>query len=159
MPRERRRTPARVLRSFSDAMFYEQRFSDLDAAVDEVHTRFQEKIAEPRTNGAADAFCRLQLAVHEWIGNLIDHASFRGRAPEVHVRIWKEQGRLHCTIEDNSEGFDLDGELDPKREMVKEMRSFPDGGMGLLMLEAGTEQAEYTAIEHNGNRLTLAVVL
>jgi hypothetical protein len=31
--------------------------------------------------------------------------------------------------------------------------------MGLLMLEAGTEQAEYTAIEHNGNRLTLAVVL
>ncbi|PSQ99149.1 MAG: ATP-binding protein [Bacteroidetes bacterium QS_9_68_14] len=140
-------------------MGYEQHFSDLDAAADEVQTHFQKKIADPRTNGAADAFCRLQLAVHEWIGNLIDHASFRGRAPEVHVRIWRQEGRLCCVIEDNSEGFDLDGQLDAGREVAEAARSFPEEGMGLPMLEAGTEQAEYTPVEHNGNRLTLAVAL
>lgn len=138
-------------------MTYEQRFSDLDTAVDEVQMHFQEKIAVPRASGAVNAFCRLQLAVHEWIGNLIDHASFRGRAPEVHVRIWQEEGSLRCVIEDNSEGFDLDGQLVPEREMAEEVRSFPEGGMGLLMLEASTEHVEYKPIAQNGNRLTLTV--
>jgi anti-sigma regulatory factor (Ser/Thr protein kinase) len=140
-------------------MCYERHFSDLGAALDEVQMHFWQKIEAPSTNGSADAFCRLQLAVHEWIGNLVRHAHFGKRQPDLHVRIWEQESRLRCVVEDNSDGFDLDTQVEVQRQVLAQTRRLPDDGMGLLLLKAGTDHAEYDTPEGRANRLSIAVAL
>lgn len=143
-------------------MRYQERFDDLEAALDEVHVRLRKRIEDPSTNGSAEALCRLQLAAHEWIANLVRHAHFGQRSPEVHVHIWKEEKQIRCTISDNSKGFDLRAQLVTQRkatqgDVTQAARALPDGGMGLLLLEASTDHAEYLALNEQANRLELVI--
>jgi anti-sigma regulatory factor (Ser/Thr protein kinase) len=75
----------------------------------------------------------------------------------VRVRI-RRRGALHlCTVEDNSCGFDLAAWLDSRPELACYARTLPDGGMGLLLLEASTERVEYEVVGEHWNRLRLSV--
>lgn len=138
-------------------MCYEQRFLDLYEAVEGVQEHFQQQLEAPSTNGTADALCRLKLAVHEWMANLVRHASFGGRTPEVRVRIWRQGAHFRCIIEDNSDGFDLTTQLQQRAEISAAAAALPEGGMGLLLLKASTDHAEYTALSEERNRLRLSV--
>lgn len=135
-------------------MNYEKRFSDLHAAVDDVQTHFQQRMDR---NGETEALCRLKLAVHEWMANLVRHARFGDCAPDVHVRVWQENGHFRCIIEDNSNGFDFDSKLAQQAALTEASPTLPEGGMGLLLLKASTEHAEYTPTDEERNRLHLAV--
>lgn len=140
-------------------MCYERQFSDLAEALQEVQAHLQGEIKALGPEEAADALCRLQLAAHEWLANLMRHAQFEERTPEVQVRIWKQEARLRCVIDDNSQGFDFETQLQKQRQAMKAAQRFPEGGMGLLLLKAGTEQAEYAPLNGHANRLRLAVEL
>lgn len=148
--REEGENPERMCQG---TMLYEERFSDLDAAVTDVQAHFQQRIES--SSSAEDALCRLQLAVHEWMANLVRHACFGERTPDVHLHIWKQKGRFRCTIEDNSDGFDFDMQL--KQQAQDTAASLPERGMGLLLLKASTERAEYVPLEERLNRLHLSV--
>lgn len=135
-------------------MVYEKRFFNLQAAVDHLHAHFRERSTWCED---AEALGRLQLVVHEWIANLMQHAHFGGRRPEVHVCIWRRDAKLCCTIEDNSRGFDLTACLDRRPDLPSYARTLPSNGMGLLMLRAGTEQATYHPVDRGRHRLRLTV--
>ena len=136
---------------------YDEVFSDLHTAVERVQAHLQQEI-EARTNEEVAALCCLQLAVHEWMGNLVRHAQFGERFPEVHVRVWQQDGQLRCAIEDNSEGFDLDEQL-KMQERETPIHALPEGGMGLRLLQSSTERAEYGPVSEQQNRLDLSVSL
>lgn len=135
-------------------MQYERHFFDLHAAVDHVQTYLQSQADVDRST---EALHRLKLAIHEWMGNLVHHARFSKDPPEVYVRLWKQDRRLHCIIEDNSDGFDFDAQLKLRQEAPAPARTLPDGGMGLLLMRASTEQAAYLPLEDQRNRLYLSV--
>ena len=138
-------------------MRYDEDFSDLDTAIEGVQTHLQQEI-ETRTNGTVGALYRLKLAVHEWMANLVRHAHFTDRPPEVHVRVRRREAGVHCTIEDNSEGFDLEEQL-RRQEDTESFREMPESGMGLLMLKSSAERVEYTPVSETQNRLDLFVRL
>lgn len=144
-------------------MRYENHFFDLHAATDDVHAHFQRQIEAAHDGaGPVDALCRLRLAVHEWMTNLMRHARFDAERPEVHVCILRQGALLCCTIEDNSRGFDLAARLDERPGLAAHARTLPEnGGLGLLLLEASTEDLNYTGPRPDAadrwNRLRLTV--
>lgn len=141
---------------------YDAAFSDLHAAVEGVHAHFQGRTGQA-VSETAEALHRLRLAVHEWMANLVRHGRFGERQPEVRVRIWRREGRLLCTIEDNAQGFDVAAYLEEQPALAARVRELPEsgGGLGLLLLQASTERMAYdTAIGGQAgphNRLRLAV--
>lgn len=145
---------AHVKSAQRETMCYEEQFSDPHAAVDGVRVHFRQRAA---LHGMGEALCRLQLAVHEWMANLAQHASFGERVPEVHVRLWQEDGHFRCTIEDNSNGFDLATQLEQQPDLRRYARKMPESGMGLLLLKASAERVEYVPVDERRNRLRLAV--
>ena len=123
-----------------------RRFRDLDGIIDDVHELFD-------ACGERDTFCppltehgleRARLAVHEWLANLVQHAEFDDREPEVTLNISTEQQRLRCTIEDNSKGFDIGPHLET---MPGVLETFPERGMGFMMLKSLTADLSYRRCE------------
>ena len=133
------------------------RFRDLDTAIDLLHGRVQEWVvtaeAAPHLDLDAELLHRLELAAHEWLANLIQHADFGDRPPEIALEVWHDEHGLHGVIEDNSAGFDLDGHLALRAQALE---AFPERGMGLLMLRACTTDLVY-ARSSGWNRLTFRV--
>ena len=82
----------------------------------------------------------LQLAAHEWLANLVQHAEFDGRAPHIHLALEEHAGDIACAIEDNSDGFDLDEALRKRRAHLSPL---PERGMGLLILFACAAEIQY----------------
>ena len=115
-----------------------QRFSNLGSMIDEIHALFEywenAGIFSPAFD--ADKVQLMKLAVHEWVANLIQHADFAGRIPDVKLDVYPNGSRVRCVIVDNSDGFDLGVHLDERR---RQLSSLPERGMGLLMLNAATE--------------------
>lgn len=132
-----------------------QRFTDLKSVIDGVHSLF-DQFQTDQLHPALDETAVLQakLAVHEWTANLVQHADFEGRIPQVIVDVWTDADRIQCVIEDNSTGFDLEGQLVQKRN---EMPSVPERGMGLLMLQACTSELSYLKTEDGLHRLQFVV--
>lgn len=99
---------------------------------------------------------RLRLAVHEWVANLVQHAEFDGRAPEIHVRVWPDGETLCCVVEDNSEGFDLKiaGHVG---EVEQHVRALRERGLGLMLLRAVAAQLDYQRETGEWCRLRLCV--
>ncbi|MBT8401381.1 MAG: ATP-binding protein [Rhodothermia bacterium] len=118
-----------------------QRFTDLESVIDGVHSLF-DQLPPGELHPALDetAILQAKLAVHEWTANLVQHADFEGRIPVVVVDVWTESDQIRCTVEDNSKGFDLEGQLVEKRNGLP---SVPERGMGLLMLQACTSELIY----------------
>ncbi len=123
---------------------------DLGTVIDRTHECFDCWQREQVFAAAAgeEALERIRLAVHEWVANLVQHAEFNGRDAEVHVRVWLEGLHLCCEIKDNSEGFYWKAVARPG-ELERHIRTLPDRGMGLLLLQASTDELDYQR-EGNG---------
>lgn len=138
----------------------ERCYHDLDCIVDEVHALFDDWVdAEPYST-ALDEFGLLvmKLAVHEWIANLVQHADFRDTTPSIRLRLVPEADGLHCTIEDNSAGFDFRGHLTQQQTVVQQPEP-SERGRGLLMLIACTEDLSYETDYRGQQRLAFAIRL
>lgn len=134
------------------------RFSDLDTVIDRVHALFSVWEEDAATNANLDvqALCRVKLATHEWLANLIQHATFDPRCPEISLQLQIEADRIDCVIEDNSDGFDLEEQLLQRSGTIE---PYPERGMGLLMLNACTDELVYQPVDSETNRLTFTITV
>lgn len=131
---------------------------DLGSVIDRTHARFDQWTRECAFPAAVNVETveQLRLAVHEWVANLVQHAEFGGRVPEIHVRIWPDGETLCCVVEDNSEGFDWEvvgrtGEVDCH------VRAMRERGLGLMLLRAVAKQLDYQHEDGERCRLQLCV--
>ncbi len=137
-----------------DAVKY--RFSDLNAVIDRVHAL----VDHWKTEGIFPSVFRdetlhmLRLAIHEWVANLVQHADFEDREPQILIDIVPNGRSVYCAIRDNSSGFDLDTNLRIRESMLE---SLPERGMGLLMIEACTEHLSYSRVDSGWHRLEFSV--
>ncbi len=132
------------------------RFSDTDTLIERVHCVFAALEKDEALPGWLDARTvgHLRLATHEWLANLVQHADFDDRRPDISITVQPKASGVECVIEDNSEGFDLNGHLDANQDILD---AFPERGMGLLMIKACTEQLCYTDLGGTRHRLTFLV--
>lgn len=132
------------------------RFQGFDALIDGVHELFEqwkrEEVFSPPLG--TDGMERAKLAVHEWLANLVQHADFQCREPEVTLTVSVEQDRLRCVIVDNSEGFDIGPHLSAEQDIL---RTFPERGMGLMLLRCSTAEVSYRRLEEGRHRLEFFV--
>ena len=132
------------------------RFSDPDTLIDRVHSIFDDW----ERNGTLpswlddDTMHRLKLAIHEWLANLVQHADFKDRRPDISITVQPANEGVECSIEDNSEGFDLNGQLTARPDVV---HAFPERGMGLLMIKACTHRLSYEELDSKRHRLAFIV--
>lgn len=132
------------------------RFSDPATLFDRVHSVFENWEEKETLPGCLDEDIvhRLKLAIHEWLANLVQHADFRDRRPEISITVRALRNGIECAIEDNSEGFDLNGQLTAKPDVID---AFPERGMGLLMIKACTEHLDYEELTNMRHRLQFIV--
>lgn len=128
-----------------------QNFNHLDAVIDELHALFESWEQEDALLSHLDpnTIQLFRLAVHEWVANLVQHADFTDREPELVLDVIPNGQRVRCVIEDNSEGFAFPEQLDVQRSALT---PFPECGMGLLMLNAATEYFEYSETDDGRRR-------
>jgi serine/threonine-protein kinase RsbW len=132
------------------------RFSDSDSLIDRVHSIFDEWERNQSLPSWLDerTMHLLKLAIHEWLANLVQHADFCGRRPDISITVHPHTEGVHCAIEDNSDGFDLNGRLTARPDV---MDAFPDRGMGLLMIKACTSRLSYHELSNSRHRLEFTV--
>lgn len=128
-------------------------------AVDAIHALFkewQQRESEAAEGSVAIAAATMleqaELAAHEWLANLAQHADFQGRTPDIRLRIEREPERMRCFIDDNSAGFDMEAELDDRRDAIAML---PERGMGLQIIDSCTQRFSYTRTGPHGHRLEL----
>lgn len=131
-------------------------FDDLHTVIDSVHALFAhwEQNAASCAHVDVQTFHRVKLATHEWLANLVQHAAFRERRPYISVEVSFNHQFVSCVIEDNSEGFDLHGHF---RKRGMQLEPCPERGMGLLMLNACTDDLAYQPVDPNRNRLSFTI--
>ena len=120
------------------------RLDTLDGAMDDLHARLDGWEAAGVFEGCLGEFGRhvLRLALHEWVGNLVQHAAFGRRQPYVAVGVACAADGVRCTVEDNSDGFDFHRQLSHQEGVVNAPEP-SERGRGLLMLIACTEELAY----------------
>lgn len=129
-------------------------FSDLNTIIDRIHSLFEAwESRNHQCEREKDTLCRAKLAVHEWVANLIQHAAF-GEHPEIWLELRARPRAIECVIEDNSDGFDLAGELNVRERILE---AFPERGMGLLLLQACAEDLSYARNAAGRQRLAFRV--
>lgn len=119
-------------------------FSDLDTVTDEVHALFDVWTEEGRFQNALqeESVDVLRLAVHEWIANLVQHASF---SDGVGITLDIEPGGdgVRCSIEDTSAGFDFARQVE-EQQAILDAPAPSERGRGLLMLMMCTQDLAFT---------------
>lgn len=131
-------------------------YTDLEAALDETNALFARWMEEspsadvPNSNTLHYA----RMALHEWLANLIQHANFKERTPEVTLRFETASRHIHCSITDNSAGFELETQL---RTQLMEAQPLPERTMGLRIIDACTEELSYDRTENGRYRLTFSI--
>ncbi len=138
----------------------EHHFHDLDGAIDSIHGLFRQWDERRSFYPPLDAMAleRAKLAVHEWMANLIQHADFAGQDAAVCISLATTDRRVKCIIEDNSRGFDLEGQLFPSESLFNDLpEAFPERGMGLMLVIAIAEDLSYTTIEGGRHSLKFFV--
>lgn len=132
------------------------RFHELDTLVEDVHAHFMILKNEGALHDFLehDSFYRLQWAVHEWMANLVQHADFENRTPEIQLQLHPSPHSVHCTIDDNSVGFDLHRELERRAKLLEPL---PERGMGLLILESCAQELTYRQLHPTRHRLEFIV--
>ena len=118
-------------------------FRDLDRAVDEFHA-----VADgwSAPGPLADALSEeglhvLVLTLHEWIANLVQHASFPGE-PEVVLTVEATGDVVRCAVEDTSAGFDFASQLEHQQTLL-DAPAPSERGRGLLMLVSCAEDLRF----------------
>lgn len=118
-----------------------KKYTDLDRAIDEVQS-LSEAWPTAQLNGSLDdetIHCT-SLVLHEWIANLHQHAEFRDVSPMIEIRLSPQKHRVHCSVTDNSEGFDLDAHFPTEDD---EFETLPERGMGLRIIKTCTDDLSY----------------
>lgn len=122
-----------------------QRFSDLELALNTTHAFFEEWLdASEQTTAdpaqGAHPLHHARLVLHEWIANLVQHADFQERTPEVLIRVEPDKNKVHGTVVDNSEGFPFEHRLETQ---TTNALPFPERAMGLRFIDACTDSVSY----------------
>ena len=118
-------------------------FDDFDHAIDLLHERLDDWDSDGTLTGiiGADGVSVLRLMIHEWVANLVQHATFLG-AHEIVLEIDAELDAIRCTIEDSSAGFDFAAQVE-HQQAVLEAPAPSERGRGLLMLVTCAEELAY----------------
>jgi len=114
-------------------------FTDLDCVIDDVHALF-DAWADDGTFRAVlgeDGLEVLRLAVHEWIANLVQHASFPC-GTRIEVALGVEGNAIRCAIADSSAGFDMATQIERQRAVL-DAPAPSERGRGLLMMIQSTD--------------------
>ncbi len=134
----------------------QQCFKELNVVIDDLHDAFSVWEA----NGAfsphldVETIQLMKLAVHEWVANLVQHADFNDREPNILLDVFPNGRSVRCVIQDNSEGFDAADQL---KKRMENLEPYPERGMGLLMLNAATEYFKYQRAVDGLHRLEFSV--
>lgn len=120
--------------------------------IDRVHSAFDRQLQSPPIVSplSSDAWLISKLLVHEWVANLVQHANFGGRDPEIRIQFHAHDDCVRYVVEDNSVGFDLDAYLTEHGAVAEPL---PERGMGLLILSGCSQEVIYRRIAPRRNRL------
>jgi anti-sigma regulatory factor (Ser/Thr protein kinase) len=131
------------------------RFRDLNTVVDDARDAIDASTTSWIGRGVeSDVIEVAKLVAHEWIANLVRHASFGGRIPDIALDVWTEGNLIRTVVEDNSDGFDLDAELDLAR---RELGRAPERGMGLIMVKEFTSDLNYMHVSKILHRVSWTI--
>ncbi|MDQ7040993.1 MAG: ATP-binding protein [Rhodothermus sp.] len=130
-------------------------FDNLEDLIDRVHALFSNPDADLPLPPEGEVRYRVQLAIHEWLANLIQHARFGNRRPSIELTIRSNGELVECFIDDNSEGFDLNGRLKSNPSIQE---AFPERGMGLHFIRACTRELNYVRLKDGRHRLIFTMV-
>jgi len=122
-----------------------QRFSDLELALNTTHAFFEEwtdASEQPQEEAASDAdpLHHARLVLHEWLANLVQHADFQERTPDVVIRVQPKANKVYGVVVDNSEGFSFERRLETQ---TTNALPFPERAMGLRFIDACTDSVSY----------------
>lgn len=124
-------------------LLLDQTYTDPESALSTIRTALQNAWPEAPNESASMPPRRtrhyLQLIVHEWIANLVRHATFED-PPRISLRVFVDSTCVQCEITDNSMGFDLGYILS---KMKTNTSPFPEAGMGLRIIDACTDEVSY----------------
>mgnify|MGYP006445616281 CR=1 FL=1 len=95
----------------------------------------------------------VQLIVHEWVANLVRHATFSD-SPCICLRVLLYGETARCVITDNSTGFDLASALSTIKANASPL---PETGMGLRIIDACTAGVSYRKESPLHHRFTASV--
>ncbi len=130
-----------------------------EAAIEELHAWFAEWEEHPAFTllKEHDVYYRLQLALHEWVANLIQHARFGVDDPAISIHLrFLNPLKVHGVVMDNSIGFDFDHHLEEERDRRTE-EFFHERGLGLLILETAVSNLNYICSQNSLNYLTFEI--
>ena len=125
---------------------FSKKYTDLDQAIDEVQS-LADTWPTAQLNGTLDdetLHCT-SLVLHEWIANLHQHADFCDGVPLVEVRLSSQEHRVHCSVLDNSEGFELDAHFPTADD---DLEALPERGMGLRIIRTCTDDLSYKTTDN-----------
>lgn len=108
----------------------------------------------PESDNHSSVVRYAQVVLHEWLANLVQHADFEERSPEIRVQIRAEKHTITCTVTDNSRGFDLQSQLAEQRNSAQ---ALPERGMGLRIINACTQSCTYRPMDNGWHRFKFSI--
>jgi serine/threonine-protein kinase RsbW len=108
----------------------------------------------PVEHGRPSVLRYVQVVLHEWIANMIQHADFGETQPRIEIIVRADQRFVSCSVIDNSRGFNLSDALTTQRN---EARALPERGMGLRIISACTEQCAYRSLPDGRYRFEFSI--
>ena len=127
-----------------------------EEAIDQLHKELDLWQEHPsfKQIASTNLFPRLQLAIHEWIANLVQHASFPTENKEAIITLtFTSPKQVSVEIKDFSNGFDFINQIETQRERRQE-DYFLERGFGLLFLETLVDKVDYKRAKEGINYLT-----
>ncbi len=123
-----------------------QRFSDLGRALNTTHSFFEEWLdtseqTPPCPASDTPPLHHARLVLHEWLANLVQHADFQERTPDVLIRVQPEENKVCGVVVDNSDGFPFERRLETQTTSAL---PFPERAMGLRFIDACTDSVSYS---------------
>lgn len=103
-----------------------------------------ENEADAERNARPSIVRYVQVVLHEWLANLVQHACFAETDPHVEITIRMRRRYISCSVVDNSTGFNLSEQLETQRTQAQ---ALPERGMGLRIISACTDQCEYRPLD------------
>ena len=131
-----------------------RRFSDLELAIDDTHALFAEWIDAADAAANARTLHHACLVLHEWLANLVQHADFQGRTPEVAIRLFPSPNKIRCVVVDNSKGFELEHRLEMQ---TTNALPFPERATVLRFIDARTDSISYHRIGGNRHQFEFSI--
>jgi len=98
----------------------------------------------------------INLALEEWVVNIISYAYADAAAHTIVVRLWRQPGRLCLEIEDEGRPFDPTVQAPPDTNAPLDQRKI--GGLGIHFIRRTMDAMSYQRRD-NHNVLTLVKVL